>query len=165
MLEQLFGCQKDQIRHLDYGGGNGGLSKRLSQSGWNSHSFDPFPKKGQAAVGDLGKFNLITAFEVFEHVPDPKALIRNLSGLMEDDAVILFSTLLTDGHVEAGKKLSWWYASPRNGHISLFSKKSLQTLQTSHANDLHLVSFNEGFHGLFRTIPEWARHVLRQTSP
>jgi hypothetical protein len=35
----------------------------------------------------------------------------------------MFSTLLSDGNIKLGQKLTWWYASPRNGHISLFSRR------------------------------------------
>jgi hypothetical protein len=39
---------------------------------------------------------------------------------------VLFSTLLSDGEIVRGRPLRWWYAAPRNGHISLFSAQSLR---------------------------------------
>ena len=72
-LVKTFGVNPDQINHLDYGGGNGLLSNFLSDKGWTSKSYDPFPKS-QALIEGLGTFNLITAFEVFEHVPPLKIL-------------------------------------------------------------------------------------------
>jgi len=46
VLVELFGSQKDKIMHLDYGGGNGLLSKLLREEGWNSASYDPFVDHG-----------------------------------------------------------------------------------------------------------------------
>ena len=76
----------------------------------------------------MGKFNLITAYEVFEHVPDVNVLMKNLTEAMTEDCLILFSTLALDENIKKNRRITWWYASPRNGHISLFSKKSLAIL-------------------------------------
>jgi tetratricopeptide (TPR) repeat protein len=156
-LDGLFGTEKHQIRHLDYGGGNGVLSAALNKDGWNSTSYDPFPKS-ERGIGELGKFNLITAFEVFEHVPDVAILIRNLLALAEEECVIIFSTLLSDGHVSSNNRLTWWYASPRNGHISLFSKQSL--VHVAEQNELTFGSFSEGFHCFIKRLPRWAEKLV-----
>ena len=81
-LEQLFTGSARPARHLDYGGGNGVLSQILGGQGWNSLCYDPFAQHDQD-VSRLGKFDLITAFEVFEHVPDPNEMVpdgRRLPG-------------------------------------------------------------------------------------
>lgn len=132
-------------KHLDYGGGNGTLSRLLREAGWNSSTYDPFVDKG-LGVDSLGKFDLITAFEVFEHVPDVPALMANF-------------TLVSDGHIEPKKRLDWWYASPRNGHIALFSKKSLGVLAQN--SKWMCGSFSTGLHTVFATVPPWAAHLLQ----
>lgn len=157
-LSQLFGEDKHRIRHLDYGGGNGILSAALRNEGWDSTSHDPFPSS-ERKLEDLGKFNLITAFEVFEHVPDVRALIANLRTLMDEECIVVFSTLLTDGHVVPNSRLTWWYASPRNGHISLFSKQSLVLVAQQH--DLAFGSFNQNVHCLINKLPAWAEKLLK----
>ena len=156
-LKKLFGESRKQIRHLDYGGGSGVLSKDLRSQGWNSTSYDPFPRN-ERRIEDLGKFNLITAFEVFEHVPDVSELMRNITSLMTDECVVIFSTLLSDGHIKPNSRLTWWYASPRNGHISLFSKRSLVLLAERHA--LQFGSFNDVTHCIFNRVPSWAMKLL-----
>ncbi len=125
-LEDMFANHVLNIRHLDYGGGNGILSNELFAAGWNSTSYDPF--FDGPLNDDLGRFNLITSFEVFEHVPDVNVLIVTLSSLVETDGVVLFSTHLSDGILMRNQPLQWWYASPRNGHESLFSRRSLAIL-------------------------------------
>ena len=143
VVEQLFGRQKRIIKHLDYGGGNGKLSQLLLDSGWRSSSYDPFSGKNVNLDG-LGKFNLITAFEVFEHAPDVQNLMSRMSCLSDPDAAILISTLLNDNHINRNERLSWWYAAPRNGHISLFSKRSLSLLAKMHG--LKVQHLNENLH-------------------
>lgn len=155
LVDQLFG--KARISHLDYGGGSGLLSETLRQQGWNSRSYDPFVDR-DVRVADLGKFDLVTAFEVFEHVPDIGALFDDLRMLVGPDGVILFSTLLSDGEIGRGRPLDWWYASPRNGHISLFSKESLR-LCLNRAGFNH-ASASANLHLAYGSVPVWAAHVL-----
>ena len=144
-LTHLFDNQKQLIRHLDYGGGSGLLSQLLREQDWQSITYDPFYNK-ETNLKNLGKFDLITAYEVFEHVPNVDKLMSDLSFLLNDNGIILFSTLLSDGQIEKNKRIQWWYASPRNGHISLFSKKSLSILANN--SGFTLGSFSTGFHAM-----------------
>lgn len=155
LVDQLFG--KSKVSHLDYGGGSGLLSETLRGRGWSSRSYDPFVDR-ELRVADLGKFDLVTAFEVFEHVPDIAALVEDLRMLVGPDGVILFSTLLSDGEIGRGRPLTWWYASPRNGHISLFSKESLR-LCLNKAGFNH-ASASANLHLAYGRAPAWAAHVL-----
>ena len=156
-LLQLFGGYSDQFSHLDYGGGNGRLSELLRESGWNSRSYDPFVNK-DVDRQQLGKFDLITAFEVFEHVPDPLALMESLHGLLAPSGVLHFSTQLSDGHIQLGQRLNWWYAAPRNGHISLFSNNSLQFLAQKH--HFTLASDWASLHAMYTSKPAWAARLI-----
>ncbi|WP_432723351.1 class I SAM-dependent methyltransferase [Jeongeupia wiesaeckerbachi] len=157
ILQSMFKDFPIHIKHLDYGGGNGLLSGLLKEKGWNSSTFDPYVTRN-IAVDTIGRYDLITAFEVFEHVPDPNALMDNISQLVSDDGVILFSTLVSDGHISDNKRLDWWYASPRNGHISLYTKNSLERL--ANKCGFKFGSFSDGFHMMFRNSPPWAAHFF-----
>lgn len=42
LIEQLFAGSKIHLRHLDYGGGSGLLSRILCGKGWDSTTYDPF---------------------------------------------------------------------------------------------------------------------------
>lgn len=153
-VAKLFGHERARIRHLDYGGGNGSLSSLLAQQGWDTTSYDPFPGDGTSAES-LGKFNLITSFEVFEHVPDPNILMASLRMLMDDsECLVLFSTLASEGNIVPRGRLNWWYASPRNGHISLFSIRSLAVLAEKYG--LGFRSFNATTHCFYTTLPTWS---------
>ena len=110
-------------------------------------------------IEQLGKFDLITAFEVFEHVPDVRELMSNLCSLLSPNGLVLFSTLLSDGNIHSNQRISWWYASPRNGHISLFSRKSLEILAQNYG--VSFGSFSGAVHFFVTKVPPWADHIIR----
>jgi SAM-dependent methyltransferase len=156
-LTQLLGDTCRDIRHLDYGGGHGLLSDLLRDAKWDSSSYDPFVDRDKH-LHELGKFDLVTAYEVFEHVPDAPQLISDLAGLLRDDGVILFSTLVSDNYIAPSQRLTWWYAAPRNGHISLFSKKSLYLL--GQREGFNFGSLSPILHSYWKAVPPWARRFL-----
>jgi 2-polyprenyl-3-methyl-5-hydroxy-6-metoxy-1,4-benzoquinol methylase len=112
MLEAGFAPFAAEISHLDYGGGAGLLSKLMGEKGFRSTSYDPFVNT-DTDPATLGAFDLITAFEVFEHASDVNALMANLSALRKPNGIILFSTLASDGQIAPNTRLTWWYAAPR----------------------------------------------------
>jgi len=137
---------RKKIRHLDYGSGDGLLTKKLAKAGFDSTPYDPFVH----TEVPVGKFNLITCFEVLEHVPDPGRLMADLAGYLDDEGVLITSTLLRDKDVPLDQ---WWYAAPRNGHISLYSGTSLGKLAV--ANGLQACISTVGTHTFHRKLPTW----------
>lgn len=156
-LISMFGDRAHSVKHLDYGGGSGLLVELLRESNWQSISYDPFMDRN-VGVEQLGQFDLITAFEVFEHVPDVQKLMSNLRSLLAPNGLVLFSTLLSDENIHSNQRITWWYASPRNGHISLFSRNSLAILAQNNA--FNFGSFSVGFHAFFTKVPPWAEHII-----
>lgn len=146
------------LQHLDYGGGKGELSQILRENGWNSTSHDPFYKPGED-FESIGQYDLITAFEVFEHVPDPRDLMKRLQKLLAPGGAIYFTTQVSDGSIVENGRLTWWYAAPRNGHISLFTKNSLQRLGLDFG--FSLLSIDDGSHLYFKELPTWSSKVRK----
>lgn len=147
------------IRHLDYGGGNSRLAQLLRSAQWQSVSYDPFPKN-DTRLSDLGTFNLITAFEVFEHVSDPLGMMENISKLLEgQDSMVFFSTGISNGLIKDNDRLNGWYAAPRNGHIGIHMAKSLQVLGQMH--NLNFASMGTSLHAYFRKFPQWAEKLTK----
>lgn len=71
----------------------------------------------------------------------------------------IISTLLSDGFIAPQQRITWWYASPRNGHISLPSKQSLAILAASYG--FKLGGFSAGPHATWSTVPPWAGNFIR----
>ena len=136
------------IRHLDYGSGEGRLSKKLQSVGFASESYDPFSNP----VRPSGKFNLITAFEVIEHAPDPHRFLASLQPFMDEPCLIRIGTTPNDGE----DIRDWWYANPRVGHLNLFSVRSMARLARTHNLSLSVVNGSDFF--LWNTLPDWAKY-------
>jgi len=153
--ERLAGNQR--IAVLDYGGGNGTLMTGLRQAGFATvETYDPF---NQAfAARPRRTFDLVTCFETLEHSADPLALLRDIVSLLNDDGLVVFSTLVQPRNIHE-LKTSWWYVGPRNGHVSLFSTHALCFAWESVG--LKLRSVNENLHLAFRSVPPFARHLFQ----
>jgi 2-polyprenyl-6-hydroxyphenyl methylase/3-demethylubiquinone-9 3-methyltransferase len=154
-LSSLFSVSRPR-RVLDYGGGNGILAGLLRAAGFAEvQTYDPFVPRFSARPP--GRFDCIVCFEVLEHATDPARVIAEMGELLTGSGLIIFSTLLQPGDIDR-QGLSWWYAGPRNGHVSLYSKASLESLVQPLG--LRMGSFNEGMHVSFRGIPDFARHFI-----
>lgn len=111
---------KKKIKHLDYGGGNGAMSRLMNSGGISSISYDPFVNKDRP----LGKFNFITAVEVMEHSQNSLETLKDMVKFMQPGGVIAISTHLAPPNC----KIDWWYICPRGGHINILSLRSLKIL-------------------------------------
>ncbi len=154
-LAALF-SQRRPRRILDYGGGNGGLADRLRAGGFPEvETYDPFVPLHSARPA--GRFDCVVSFEVVEHSTDPERTFADMNDFLDEPGLILFSTLLQPADIDR-QGLGWWYAGPRNGHVSLFSRESLISL--IEPLGFGLASFNDGVHILYREVPDFAGHFL-----
>ena len=154
-LPGIFPLARSNLRHLDFGGGDGRMSRRLCEAGWNSQAYDPFGANGRLAEPPTGLFELITAIEVFEHAQNPHQTLAQLVSLLAPDGVIFFSTYVSDGENLAKNGLNWWYAAPRNGHISLYTKETLRILGRQF--DLSCINLSVTNHLYCRPNSFWTR--------
>ena len=118
-------------RFLDFAGGYGLFVRLMRDKGYNFFRQDKFCPNLFASNYDLydlpsaTKFELVTAFEVFEHLPDP---CQEAQRMLELSDSVLFTTEIVPpspiGHAD-----DWWYFTPETGqHISFFSTKALEVL-------------------------------------
>ena len=138
---------------IDYGGGEGRLSQLLTERGFHAHSYDPF-YGDPTRPADRG--DVVTAFEVVEHVPRQRELFDNMKALCRPNGVIIFSTLLKPKHLTD----DWWYASARNGHVSFHTEESLALLIRdlelvclSLSKEVHVAAFDETCLAVARNWP------------
>ena len=103
------------------------------------------------------RYDCIVSFEVVEHSPDPAATFTEMSNLLADRGIILFSTLLQPADIDQ-QGVNWWYLGPRNGHVSLYSGASL--LKVVQPLGFQLRSASAALHVLFREVPDFARHLI-----
>jgi hypothetical protein len=153
LIAKSFADSRATMRVLDYGGGAGLLAERLRAEGFDAATYDPF---SQFNTLPDERSDLITCFEVMEHVPWPRETVRTMDGLLKEEGAILFSTFVQPEAFER-EGVGWWYAAPRNGHISLYSTAALAILFKPLG--MRVVSFNAALHMAYRRVPAFARHL------
>jgi len=119
-----------KAKFLDYAGGYGVFTRLMRDAGFNYYREDVYCENLFAKgfditdVAETRNYELITAFELFEHLENP---INDLEKplLLSDN--LLFSTELIPKN-KSGLE-TWWYFTPETGqHISFYSVKSLNEL-------------------------------------
>jgi len=81
-------------------------------------TYDPLVP--QFAAHPPGRFDLVVAFEVLEHTPDPPTTLAEMDQFMDHNGMIFFSTGVLGPEFEQSG-IQWWYVGPRNGHVSIYS--------------------------------------------
>jgi SAM-dependent methyltransferase len=148
LVDRLFAAARPS-RVLDYGGGNGVLADSLRAAGFpHVETFDPFVESYSARPDGL--FDCVVCFEVLEHSTVPAQTLADMIDFLSESGVILLSTLLQPGDIDR-HGLNWWYASPRNAHVSLYSRKSLARLVEPLGFKLN--SLDQSYHILYRENP------------
>lgn len=133
---------------LDYAGGYGMFVRIMRDKGFDFYRQDKFCENIFASSFDLrdtcnDKFELLTAFEVFEHLYDPVEEVKIIGSLSDN---ILFSTSLVPANID--NLIEWRYLAPETGqHISFYTLDSLRILLSkfgyylySNGVDLHLAT-------------------------
>ncbi len=153
-------------KFIDYGGGYGLFVRLMRDAGFDFYWLDKFcenifAKGFEAVESGNHQFEMLTAFEVFEHLIDP---IVDIQEILKYSKNILFSTELlpeTGYHPD-----EWWYYSPTEGqHISLYTLKALAIIADrfnlnlySNGVSLHLFTEKDLPDNLFEQL---ARDVLK----
>lgn len=150
LIESFF---DSKAQFLDYAGGYGLFVRLMRDIGYDFYRQDIYCDNLFAKFFDVTdlpkniKFELITAFEVFEHLENP---LKQIEKMFEYSNTILFST-----QIQPQKKITsvddWWYFTKETGqHISLYSMKSLEIVGTklncnfySNNSNLHILTKRE----------------------
>lgn len=116
-------------KFLDYAGSYGIFTRLMRDIGFDFYWHDIYTQnllaKGfEADANHDYKYELVTAFEVFEHLVDPKAEITRM--LQQSDTIVFSTELLPNNIPEPS---SWWYYGFEHGqHISFYSKRTFTWL-------------------------------------
>jgi hypothetical protein len=143
---------------VDWGGGNGLFSRMMRDQNYNFVNDDkyaePFYCSGftRQALG-IATCDVVTSFEVFEHLPDPRIELAEILSL--DPKIWIFST-----QIYAAQDRDWNYLSPRNGrHVFFYSEDGLRRFAGAHdfhflrGREMHMMirrSAHPYFHGPLR---------------
>ncbi|MFP2504064.1 class I SAM-dependent methyltransferase [Buttiauxella gaviniae] len=133
----------EEIRNyhlLDYGCGSNKLVGLLKDNGVGATGWDPF-YQSDAMPDD--RFDFIVSFEVMEHTPNPVKTVSLINDLLDNQhGKCFFSTLNNDNRLS--KKMNDWYILPRAGHVTYYSRKSLDILFNKF--DMRVFHISDGLH-------------------
>ena len=150
----------DAQRCVDYGGGYGMFTRMMRDRGHDFAHYDPFCDNLFAAglETDLKseRFDVVTAFEVLEHLAEPHQDLSQLDAAADH---WLVSTLTVPSPTPPLGQ--WWYYALEGGqHVALWSDRALQAVASQYQR--HLVSTRGGLH-LFSRRPvgrRWAAWLI-----
>jgi hypothetical protein len=150
----------DRGKFLDYGGGYGMFVRLMRDAGLDFYLFDQYCENLFAkgfAVEQPGTepYEVVTAFEVFEHLVDPMAEIERMRQFSQS---ILFSTNLISYPPPLPGQ--WWYYALEHGqHVALYSHRTLQLIAKRFG--LNLLSDSQSLHLLTpKSIAPWKFRAL-----
>ncbi len=76
---------------------------------------------------ELGKFDVVTAFDVIEHVPDPAALVALIRKVLKPGGLLVLTTPDTGHWLRYAMGGSWPMLQPSQ-HLVLFSRRAMDRL-------------------------------------
>jgi SAM-dependent methyltransferase len=148
-LEEIINCfapYRSTNRLLDIGCGAGTLLTVAKKVGWDAQGVEVsiptveylkeqglnvFPGELAQAGFPTGHFDVVTAAELLEHIPDPSSLVAEVARILRPGG--LFWATTPHSHGASGRllKLRWSVVSPPE-HLHLFSIRGLAGLLARH---------------------------------
>jgi Methyltransferase domain len=144
-------------RFVDYGGGYGLFVRLMRDAGFDYYRFDRycenlFARGFDAESAEDRRYELVSAFEVFEHLADP---LDEIARMLKLSSSVLFTTeLLPD---DCPKPDTWpYYGLDHGQHISFYSRKTLQYIAdrfrirfTTDGANLHMLTADKDVSSFF----------------
>lgn len=128
-------------RLLDFGCGSGAFARLAADDGYDTVGVEPFslgrPAEGprlrllraplEVARRTLGSFDVITLWQVLEHVRDPAALLRALLAHLAPGGALIVSVPNLESWQARVFGAGWFHLDPPR-HISHFDRRTLAAL-------------------------------------
>lgn len=123
------------LRVLDFGTGQDLVPDELRRLGHRVIAVDiappirPHPDRLTGDVLELdlkmNQFDLVYAFQVFEHLPNPRSILEELLRLLKPEGLLLIHTdMETEARLE-NEFRNWWYVTPPD-HCSFYRPETFR---------------------------------------
>lgn len=134
-------------KFVDYAGGHGLLVRIMRDIGFDFFWIDKYAENifSSGFEGDCipkSEVEAVTVFECFEHFQNPMEEIEKITSISNN---VIFSTKLLPSPIPSPEDW-WYYMLSRGGHISFYSKKTIQfiavkfNLKYFSYGDLHILT-------------------------
>jgi SAM-dependent methyltransferase len=115
--------------------------------------------------GRITDFDVITAFDVIEHVEDPRAFIRSIVGRLRDGGMLIISTGNLDAWTWRVARSRYWYCAIPE-HISFLSRRWFEDIaRILGLGVVEVVPFTHGNESLTVRLLEMATNALYLVAP
>jgi SAM-dependent methyltransferase len=134
---------------LDFGCGNGAFIRFLRNQGIETIGVDPIPVENDmrrhihTSLLELpeGRFDAITAFEVFEHLDRPCDTLSHLVTLLDEDAFIFITTAVTNRALTNIRCFEHWIYQKDPTHIGFFHERTFEWIALRFNLEAHLFRY------------------------
>jgi len=135
VLERLEGFLPDKGRLLDVGAGPGFFVSEAQRRGWQASGLEAAgwavkfgrEKLGLTSLrrgGLSGRFKVVTAFDVIEHVADPREFLSKCAQRLEPGGWLVLTTPKFDSWLAKAMGRNWYCIFP--AHLHYFTTDSLR---------------------------------------
>jgi hypothetical protein len=160
----LIGQRLRRGSFLDVGGGSGLFVRLMRDRGFDFRYFDEHSTNLFARDVEVleigGAYDVVTAFEVLEHLVDPHVLLSSVAKV--SDSVLTSTMLLPE---PAPQPSEWWYYATETGqHVTLYTARGLEALanvlgfRRISVGDVHLFTGAHGsdhYRRFLLRLPRW----------
>jgi hypothetical protein len=125
---------------VDFASASGLFARLMRDQGYNFRAYDRYDTPffvNYFLVNDIARLqpHLVTAFEVFEHLPEPARSLNEMLGW--GARLVVFTTWFADNQNE-----DWAYYVPENGqHVFFYTEGALRDFAQRRGYELKLCSF------------------------